>query len=114
MAPTPKASKKSASSPIEINSPGRSPLQAGVSTPVLTPENLIPIEELARRLHQSEQWVREKCRRRCPNPIPVYNLGRHLLFHWPDVSEWILNAPRPIHARHHRRKKTIADLKKAA
>jgi len=24
-------------------------------------------------------------RRRCPNPIPVYNLGRHLVFDWIKV-----------------------------
>ena len=81
----------------------------------IAPENLIPIEELAKRLHQNESWVREKCRRRCPNPIPVYNLGRHLLFDWVQVSEWIRNSPRPIHARHHRREKTNdTSLKKVA
>jgi hypothetical protein len=81
----------------------------------IPPENLIPIEELAKRLHQTESWVREKCRRRCPNPIPVYNLGRHLLFDWVQVSEWIRNSPRPIHTRHHRRKKTNdTSLKKVA
>src|SRR6266436_9311068 len=77
-----------------------------VSAPI-PPQDLIPIEELANRLHQTVAWVREKCRRRCPNPIPVYNLGRHLLFDWIQVSEWIRNSPRPIHARHHRRRKKI-------
>ncbi len=78
-------------------------------------ENLIPIEELAKRLHQTVSWVREKCRRRCSNPIPVYNLGRHLLFDWAQVSEWIRNTPRPIHARHRRRrKKTVTSLKQVA
>jgi hypothetical protein len=71
----------------------------------LSPEDLLPIEELARRLHHDVAWVREKCRRRCPSPIPVFNLGRHLLFDWTQVSEWIRNTPRPIHARHVRRKK---------
>jgi len=79
------------------------------NTPVpaapLPPEDLLPIEELARRLHQDVSWVREKCRRRCPNPIPVWNLGRHLLFDWVQVSEWIRNSPRPIHAAHRRHKK---------
>jgi len=56
-----------------------------ISQSPIPPENLINIEELARRLHQTEAWVREKCRRRCSNPIPVYNLGRHLLFCWSDV-----------------------------
>ncbi len=69
------------------------------------PSDLIPIEELARRLHETDAWVREKCRRRCPNPIPVHNLGRHLLFSWTAVCEWIRNSPRPIHAAHRRRTK---------
>jgi len=48
-------------------------------------------------------------RRRCPNPIPVYNLGRHLVFDWIKVSEWTRNSPRPIHASHRRRtRKQIA------
>ncbi len=74
-------------------------------------EDLLPIEEIARRLCKSMTlkegvaWVREKCRRRCPNPIPVYNLGRNLLFDWIQVSEWIRSSPRPIHAAHRRRTK---------
>src|SRR5882762_9849005 len=84
----------------------------------LAPEQFISIEEVARRLHTDVAWVREKTRRRCPNPIPVYNLGRHLLFDWTQVSEWIRNAPRPAHALHRRRtKKQIENdnkLKRAA
>jgi hypothetical protein len=60
-------------------------------------------------------WVREKCRRRCSNPIPVFNLGRHLMFDWIQVSEWIRSSPRPVHARHRRRKKSEEKkLKQAA
>jgi len=77
-----------------------------------SPENLITIEELAKRLHNTEAWVREKCRRRCPNPIPVMNAGRHLLFDWVQVSEWLRILPRPTHAHHWRRKKS--EMKKAA
>ena len=71
------------------------------------PVDLLPIEEVARRLHADVSWVREKVRRRCPYPIPVYNLGRHLLFNWAEVSEWIRKSPRPVHAPHIRRKKTL-------
>ena len=77
-----------------------------------SPGDLVSIEEVARRLHADVPWVREKTRRRCPNPIPVHNLGRHLLFDWVKVSEWIRNSPRPIHAPHRRR--TKAQMKKAA
>lgn len=80
-----------------------------VVTPVeFNPTDLLPIEEVARRLHTDVAWVREKCRRRCPRPIPVYNLGRHLVFSWSDVCDWIRSTPRPIHAAHKRRKKTKA------
>jgi hypothetical protein len=75
----------------------------------IPPEDLIPIEELAKRLHQKVSWVREKTRRRCANPIPVHNLGRHCLFYWPAVSEWIRNSPRPVHASHRRRTKKQID-----
>src|SRR6202035_3619355 len=75
----------------------------------ILPANLITKEELARRLRPDDppkkgiQWVREKVSRRCPNPMPCYNLGRHLMFNWPDVCEWIKNLPRPVHAPHRRR-----------
>jgi hypothetical protein len=84
------------------------PSKVAAPSVVIPPENLIPIEELAKRLHQTEAWVREKCRRRCPNPIPVYNLGRHLLFDWTQVSEWIRAISRPVHLRHVRRKNKAA------
>jgi hypothetical protein len=87
-----------------------------LSSAPIPPEDLISIEELVKRLHTDVQWVREKCRRRCPNPIPVWNLGRHLLFDWVQVSDWIRNSPRPVHAHHKRRKKTkdVLQIKKAA
>jgi excisionase family DNA binding protein len=69
------------------------------------PADLLSIEEVAARLKTNVAWVREKIRRRCSNPMPVYNLGRHLLFDWQQVSEWIRNCPRPVHGRHVRRTK---------
>jgi hypothetical protein len=68
----------------------------------------ISIEEVALRLHADVQWVREKIRRRCPNPMPVFNLGRHLVFDWAQVVEWVRKSPRPIHAAHRRRAKKAA------
>ena|SRR5437667_5551916 len=67
-------------------------------------DQFISIEEVARRLHAAVPWVREKIRRRCPNPMPVFNLGRHLVFDWAQVVEWVRKSPRPIHAAHKRRK----------
>jgi hypothetical protein len=37
--------------------------------------------------------------------MPVFNLGRHLVFDWAQVEEWVRSSPRPIHAAHKRRKK---------
>jgi hypothetical protein len=94
------AVKKSASSHLDAaRSSGSSP------SVEFNPADLLPIEEVARRLHTDVSWVREKIRRRCPNAMPVHNLGRHLLFHWPDVCDWIRNSQRPIHAAHKRRTK---------
>jgi hypothetical protein len=66
-------------------------------------DQFISIEEVARRLHANVGWVREKIRRRSPNPMPVFNLGRHLVFDWQQVCDWVRKSPRPIHAAHKRR-----------
>lgn len=85
---------------------------SGTSPTAIPPQDLITIEEMARRLRPDQTpqkgiaWVREKCRRRSPNAIPVYNLGRHLMFDWRQVSAWIQNLSRPVHAPHRRRKNT--------
>lgn len=66
-------------------------------------DQFISIDEVARRLRANVSWVREKIRRRSPNPMPVFNLGRHLLFDWVQVVEWVRHSPRPVHAAHKRR-----------
>ncbi len=64
-----------------------------------------------RRLHNDVGWVREKIRRRSPNPMPVFNLGRHLVFDWAQVVEWVRTTGRGVaHMKHHRTRK----VKKAA
>jgi excisionase family DNA binding protein len=71
------------------------------------PADLLSIEEVAKRLHVEVSWVREKIRRRSPNPMPCYNLGRHLLFDWQAVSNWIRKTGRGApHAKHSRRRAT--------
>jgi len=81
------------------------PDSVAVSSVPFQNEDLIPLEEVARRLNAKPSWVREKVRRRSPNPIPVMNAGRHLLFDWLAVSDWLRNLPRPQHAKHVRRRK---------
>jgi len=95
---------------FSVVSPSSSTLRARVTAPIPidaspAPDQFISIEEVARRLHADVPYIREKCRRRCPNAIPVYNVGRHLLFDWAQVVEWVRKSPRPIHAPHRRRKK---------
>jgi hypothetical protein len=79
------------------------------SASVINPDDLIDIEELAKRLHQTVPWCREKVRARCQNPIPVYSLRHHLLFDWPKVCAWIQSSPRPTYRHRARRKKAKAD-----
>jgi len=81
--------------------------------------NLMVAEDVARLLRpdlpleKGVSWTREKCRRRCSSALPVRNIGRHLIFDWVLISEWIRSCERPRHAAHPpRRRKTPA--KKAA
>jgi len=88
--------------------------------PYSKPENIMVAERVAQLLRPDlspevgRAWVQEKCRRRCPNPMPVRNVGRHLLFDWVLVSEWIASSPRPVHATHVRSKKKKTMVQKAA
>lgn len=74
------------------------------SAPAFNPDDLLSLQEVASRLKTDVGWIREKVRRRCPNPMPVYNMGRALIFSWAEVCEWIRKCPRPIHAAHKRRR----------
>jgi len=73
------------------------------------PDDLLDIEEVAKRLHTDVGWVREKIRKRCSNAMPCFNVGRHVVFSWLEVSQWIRNSPRPTHVPHKRRVKAKGD-----
>lgn len=68
------------------------------------PDDLLSLEQLTERLHATPSWIRENIRRRCPNPLPTFNVGRRLIFSWTQVSEWARNSSCPIQAPHHRRR----------
>ena len=90
---------------------------AGIPAPVpaFDSDDLLPIEEVAKRLHKDVAWVREKVRRRCPNAIPCFNIGRTLVFSWVEVSNWIRETGRGVpHAKHHRSRKPKIVQKEAA
>ena len=50
---------------------------------ILTPE------ELAQRLKVSVEWITEKRRPRCPNPIPAIPIGKQIRFDWESVVKWL-------------------------
>jgi hypothetical protein len=50
---------------------------------ILTPE------ELAERLKADVNWVKEKTRARCKNPIPSMPMGRIVRFDWDEVVKWL-------------------------
>jgi excisionase family DNA binding protein len=60
-------------------------------TTALKPENILTVEELAKRLKTSKNWVYEKTRDRGQygEPLPVLKMGRFLRFDWEDVSRWL-------------------------
>jgi len=50
---------------------------------ILTPE------ELAERLKAPVEWIGEKTRARCKNPIPSILMGRYIRFDWNEVVKWL-------------------------
>ena len=50
---------------------------------ILTPD------ELAQRLKVTVEWVMEKRRPRCPNPIPALPIGKLIRFDWESVVRWL-------------------------
>lgn len=80
--------------------------------------NLMVAEDVARLLRpdlpleRGLSWLREVTRRRKVNAMPCRNIGRHLVFDWQLVSEWIRNCPTHIvHSAHPpRRRKKLAKV----
>ncbi len=60
------------------------------NSPVIDPQDILTMREVAKRLKVSDRWVYEKTRARCPQPLPVMRIGRYIRFHWPSVSAWML------------------------
>lgn len=81
------------------------------STNTLDPKDILTPEELAKRLKVGVGWVYEKSRVRgkyCGTPLPCLRMGRYLRFAWPDVIEWMRDAPAP-QAREYRRRRKKPD-----
>lgn len=62
---------------------GGSPLKA---------EDILTVDELARRLKVGKAWIYEKSRARGQfggEPLPTLRCGKYLRFEWPAVVEWL-------------------------
>jgi hypothetical protein len=60
--------------------------EAGSSIP-----RLINLEEFAKLWSLPITWLRESCRTRCADPLPVYRLGRYVRvdLNDPSLAEWL-------------------------
>jgi excisionase family DNA binding protein len=69
--------------------------------PVVNPDNILTVEELASRLKVSPAWVFEKTRTRSQfdNPLPAMRIGRYLRFDWSQVSAWLQSTITPPRKR---------------
>jgi excisionase family DNA binding protein len=78
MAPVRKASKKSATTPIEISS---------VSVPTFEP--ILTVEQAAEILQLKPSTVYELTRRRNSRPLPVHKAGKFLRFRRSEIERWL-------------------------
>ena len=52
-------------------------------------DRLLTVEEVAEMLRTPKSWVYERTRRRAPNRIPGFRLGKYWRFREADVLEWL-------------------------
>jgi hypothetical protein len=52
------------------------------------PEDICTDEMIMERLKVTKEWLKEKRRKRCRNPIPAHNLGGIVRYYWPEVFAW--------------------------
>jgi len=68
-------------------------LPANATGAAIDPADLLTADELAARLKVKPAWVdgqtRKRAKIRHKEPLPVLRLGKHRLFSWVAVSEWI-------------------------
>jgi len=54
-------------------------------------EDLLTVDELAKRLKIKKSWVYAQTRRRDADSIPKLKIGKYLRFEWEAVRNWIDN-----------------------
>lgn len=67
------------------------------------PANILTEEELIERLNCSKEWLNERRRKRCWNPIPYIPLEGRIRYYWPHVSRWMQSIANFNEAHLHRR-----------
>lgn len=65
-------------------------IQQQIQTPAEIPQ-LVSLEQLAKLWNLPLTWLRENCRSRCDDPLPVYRMGRYVRADLKDPSllNWI-------------------------
>lgn len=56
---------------------------------VVSPQDILTPEQLAKRLKVPLSWVYEKQRPKYKNPLPTLRIGRYLRFDWGEISVWL-------------------------
>lgn len=64
----------------------RKPLEPALGVP-----QLVTLEELAKRWALPITWLRESCRSRCADPLPIFRCGRYCRvdLNDPALRSWI-------------------------
>jgi hypothetical protein len=65
-------------------------LMQAETSPTYIPQ-LVTLDELAERWHLPITWLRENCRSRCGDPLPVFRLGRYVRvdLNDPRLAQWL-------------------------
>jgi excisionase family DNA binding protein len=54
-------------------------------------DELLTIEELAKRLKVAKSWLYSRTRQTGPGAIPRIKVGKYIRFKLPDVMHWLQN-----------------------
>jgi excisionase family DNA binding protein len=59
---------------------------------------LLTVEEVAALLHVPVSWVYGRLRKRSPNRLPAYRLGKYWRFREDEIHAWVANLRGDPHA----------------
>src|SRR5258707_868284 len=93
----------------------RSESQSLPARDVLSPDDILTPEQLAKRLQVPLSWVYEKTRaggKYGGIALPSLSCGRYLRFCWPDVCQWLRSNPKLVRKKNplkNKRKKLLGE-----